>query len=720
MKFYRPVIVGFFLLLFTTISARAGTYIWDGDGPFSNWIDWPYNWQQDVAPPSSLLTTDLVFAGVVQLNVGGIFSYSVHSISFNATAGAFTIGPAPLSVGTGGIENDSTSKMHFSTPISFSDVANATIDAVSGSLAFDDNVTLPSGTLTVHTTSFSANTSFTKILGISTVNKTGPGSMVWYPSSTVLANVIVSAGDLGMLGTISTSSTIAVNGTGLFHADDDLLLNGTTITRGSDAGITIAAGKTLTLKNGGVATITGSYSNSTASTLAIADAGTAFNVSGTLALNGGSTTTVSAGGALTAPTLNVASLSNATLTVSGNGSNVTVNNVNVGLSGAHGTLTINNNSTASLGVIGVDVSGTAGTSGLLAISGGARVTGTNLSIATNAAANTGNVTIGQTGSRLTVTGITTIGAPGGSEGTLNIGAGGTFNTGTGRTTVNATGTVIVSGIFRADGPILVRKGGGVGIGNAGQIDLRSEHFVGQDADIGTWDGTKYNGVMGWLETGYNGGTWDGVGMMTGTATSKTGLGIAPANKVGLDGGTFGGISVAGDDLLVGYTLMGDADLDGDVDFADLVKVAQNYGQTGGKYWYEGNFDYDGDVDFADLVRVAQNYGMSLPAAVPAAVPEPGTISSAAAECVRAPTAIRSTPVSAMVRTVSSVTPPEASRTRRPFLLDFFKSSTAISMRGQSMLSKRTTSTPSTLSTSLNCSRLSTSTSTGRVASSARD
>ena len=178
-----------------------------------------------------------------------------------------------------------------------------------------------------------------------------------------------------------------------------------------------------------------------------------------------------------------------------------------------------------------------------------------------------NVTIAQTGSRLTVTGITTVGAASDSTGTLNIGAGGTFNTGTGRTTVNATGTVIVSGIFRADGPILFRKGASLGIFGDGQFDLRNQHFVAQQADIGTWDGTKYNGVTGWLESGYNGGTWDGAGIMTGTATSNTGLGIAPANKVGLDGGTFGGISVAGTDLLVGYTLMGDADLDGDVDFA---------------------------------------------------------------------------------------------------------------------------------------------------------
>ena len=148
MKFSRPIIVAFMLVLVTTFSARAGIYIWDGGSPVFNWIDAGDNWDHDVAPPSNLLTTDLVFAGGHQLYVSSLTPYSVHGITFNASAGAFDISPQPLSVGTGGIENDSTSKMHFSTPISFSDVPNTTIDAVSGSLAFDDKVTLPSGTLT--------------------------------------------------------------------------------------------------------------------------------------------------------------------------------------------------------------------------------------------------------------------------------------------------------------------------------------------------------------------------------------------------------------------------------------------------------------------------------------------------------------------------------------------------------------------------------------------
>src|SRR3954451_6962957 len=101
MKSSRSIIVSLLMLVVTTISAQAGTYIWDGGSPVFNWIDAGDNWDHDVAPPSNLLTTDLVFAGVVQLYVSSLTPYSVHGITFNAGAGAFTIGSQPLSVGTG-------------------------------------------------------------------------------------------------------------------------------------------------------------------------------------------------------------------------------------------------------------------------------------------------------------------------------------------------------------------------------------------------------------------------------------------------------------------------------------------------------------------------------------------------------------------------------------------------------------------------------------------
>jgi hypothetical protein len=50
---------------------------------------------------------------------------------------------------------------------------------------------------------------------------------------------------------------------------------------------------------------------------------------------------------------------------------------------------------------------------------------------------------------------------------------------------------------------------------------------------------------------------------------------------------------------------GDTNLDGSVNFTDLVALAQNYNLAG--TWSKGDFDGTGTVEFADLVLLAQNY-----------------------------------------------------------------------------------------------------------------
>jgi hypothetical protein len=51
---------------------------------------------------------------------------------------------------------------------------------------------------------------------------------------------------------------------------------------------------------------------------------------------------------------------------------------------------------------------------------------------------------------------------------------------------------------------------------------------------------------------------------------------------------------------------GDANLDNEVNFADLLALAQNYELTG-RNWLQGDFDLDGTVNFPDLLALAQNY-----------------------------------------------------------------------------------------------------------------
>lgn len=74
--------------------------------------------------------------------------------------------------------------------------------------------------------------------------------------------------------------------------------------------------------------------------------------------------------------------------------------------------------------------------------------------------------------------------------------------------------------------------------------------------------------------------------------------------------------------------VGDATLDGAVNFDDLLILAQNYGHVGVTLWTEGDFTSDTNIDFDDLLALAQNYsGASLQAdwvLAQSVVPEPGS------------------------------------------------------------------------------------------------
>jgi hypothetical protein len=59
---------------------------------------------------------------------------------------------------------------------------------------------------------------------------------------------------------------------------------------------------------------------------------------------------------------------------------------------------------------------------------------------------------------------------------------------------------------------------------------------------------------------------------------------------------------------VQLTLLGDSNLDGNVDVSDLANLAGHFGVTAGATWLDGDFNYDGKVDVADVADLAGQFG----------------------------------------------------------------------------------------------------------------
>jgi hypothetical protein len=66
--------------------------------------------------------------------------------------------------------------------------------------------------------------------------------------------------------------------------------------------------------------------------------------------------------------------------------------------------------------------------------------------------------------------------------------------------------------------------------------------------------------------------------------------------------TFGGETVSQTDILVKYTYIGDANVDGQVDSDDFNQFLFGFDANNGapKTWLNGDFDFDNDVDSDDF------------------------------------------------------------------------------------------------------------------------
>jgi hypothetical protein len=187
-------------------------------------------------------------------------------------------------------------------------------------------------------------------------------------------------------------------------------------------------------------------------------------------------------------------------------------------------------------------------------------------------------------------------------------------------------TLRVTGNLQIDaGSKLVKQGagvlvvGGVNLNSTAQLDITDGKMV-----VDYSGASPLASVVSNLTSGRNGGAWNGNGINSSTAAANsTTKGIGYAEQSALGVGSFGGESVDATSVLIRYTALGDANLDGTVNSNDFNLFVGGYGMTGSGLWVKGDFNYDGKVSTLDFNHLAGNFGTTVPAAaLGAVVPEP--------------------------------------------------------------------------------------------------
>jgi hypothetical protein len=170
------------------------------------------------------------------------------------------------------------------------------------------------------------------------------------------------------------------------------------------------------------------------------------------------------------------------------------------------------------------------------------------------------------------------------------------------------------------------KVAGINIAAGGRLDLTDNTLIVAGGDV--------EALTTLVQSGRNGGAWNGAGgIVTSTADALAGLtslGVATAARTGYAGGTFRGISMSADDVLVMYTYGGDANLDGFISGDDYSAIDFASGVAGASGWANGDFNYDGfisgdDYSVIDFNLVAQGVPFATgpdSVAPVTAVPEP--------------------------------------------------------------------------------------------------
>jgi fibronectin-binding autotransporter adhesin len=197
---FQPVGVTRFLcaliFLATIAPAGAGT-TWDGGGGNNLWST-ANNWNPNGVPANNG-TASLAFAGTTRLTPDMDANWSINSLTFNSSAGAFTLsstGGFVLTIQGGGITNNSANTETINNAITLGTAQ--TWSATSGALSFGGNITNGGFLLTI---SGGSNTAASGVIsGTGGLTKTGAGTFTLSGTNTYSGGTTFNA------GTVSVSS----------------------------------------------------------------------------------------------------------------------------------------------------------------------------------------------------------------------------------------------------------------------------------------------------------------------------------------------------------------------------------------------------------------------------------------------------------------------------------------------------------------------------------
>jgi hypothetical protein len=139
--------------------------------------------------------------------------------------------------------------------------------------------------------------------------------------------------------------------------------------------------------------------------------------------------------------------------------------------------------------------------------------------------------------------------------------------------------------------------------NSSKLDLTNNEIV-----ITYTGSDPISTIFGYLKSGFNNGGWNGPGIISSEAQS---LVNGHAYGVGwADGADNAVVGLSSGQIEVRFTLLGDANLDGDVNGSDFSILAANFG-LGSTNWDQGNFLYTSSVNGADFAVLAESFGQGV-------------------------------------------------------------------------------------------------------------